>query len=190
MGLRVALAFVEFDIEQRASLYNNCDSSVKVNADDIELGTFCGRGESRYGPKDIIRSPSNNLKVHFTSSAFPFSNVKFKAYYYAEDIDECLDQNGGCEHLCHNVYGGFYCSCSPGYRLDSDGRSCTVKPRTTVLTENSGELDTRTFSNKRYYHHDWTIVAESGHVIALDFNAFHIIDWAACYLVFVKKHVN
>ncbi|XP_070543675.1 mannan-binding lectin serine protease 1-like [Ptychodera flava] len=192
-GLRVALAFVEFDIEQLISSYLVCDSSVKVYADDIEIGNFCGRRESRNGPRDIIRSSNNHLKVHFTPGYHKevIVAVEFKAYYYAEDIDECLDQNGGCEHLCHNVYGGFYCSCSPGYRLHSDGRTCKVKPRTSLLTENSGELDTKTLnlSINGLYHHDWTIVAESGHVIALNFNAFNIIEMA-CSVLFVKIYTG
>ncbi|XP_070560217.1 mannan-binding lectin serine protease 1-like [Ptychodera flava] len=189
MGLRVALAFVEFDLEESVYSYRNCDSSLKIYEDDIELGTFYGKRESYYGQKDVVRSPSNILKVHFTSDCHR-QYIGFKAYYYAEDIDECLDQNGGCEHLCHNVYGGFYCSCFPGYTLDSDGRTCTAKPRTTVLTESSGELDTGALGNDKYYPRDWIIIANSRHVIAVDFNAFHVIGLFACEDLFIMVYTG
>ena len=40
------------------------------------------------------------------------------------DVDECLDNNGGCEYICTNTIGSFECSCQPGYDLDSDGLAC------------------------------------------------------------------
>ena len=33
-----------------------------------------------------------------------------------EDIDECADDNGGCEHLCINKPGTFMCDCRKGYQ--------------------------------------------------------------------------
>lgn len=43
------------------------------------------------------------------------------------DVDECLTDNGGCDHFCHNYYGGHECSCRPGYTLQDDGRECVGK---------------------------------------------------------------
>lgn len=40
------------------------------------------------------------------------------------DIDECQKQNGGCSHRCSNTEGSFKCSCPPGYKLDSDQKTC------------------------------------------------------------------
>ena len=31
------------------------------------------------------------------------------------DIDECKEKSGICEHLCHNTYGSYHCSCKHGY---------------------------------------------------------------------------
>ena len=39
-------------------------------------------------------------------------------------MNECLDNNGGCDHNCTNTIGSFECSCQPGYDLDSDGLAC------------------------------------------------------------------
>uniref|UniRef100_A0A6P4FNB6 Fibrillin-1 isoform X1 n=1 Tax=Drosophila rhopaloa TaxID=1041015 RepID=A0A6P4FNB6_DRORH len=40
------------------------------------------------------------------------------------DVDECLEKNGGCSHRCSNSEGSFKCSCPPGYKLNSDQRTC------------------------------------------------------------------
>ena len=40
------------------------------------------------------------------------------------EIDECSIGNGGCEHLCHNVYGGHVCSCKSGFVLADNRFSC------------------------------------------------------------------
>ena len=39
-------------------------------------------------------------------------------------MNECLDNNGGCDHNCINTIGSFVCFCQSGYDLDSDGLAC------------------------------------------------------------------
>ncbi|CAL4108212.1 unnamed protein product, partial [Meganyctiphanes norvegica] len=34
------------------------------------------------------------------------------------DVNECLDNNGGCDQICTNVFGSFNCSCDEGFYLD------------------------------------------------------------------------
>ena len=45
----------------------------------------------------------------------------FCTYYYTyihnTDIDECSDNNGGCQHNCTNTEGSYYCTCVNGYDL-------------------------------------------------------------------------
>ena len=49
------------------------------------------------------------------------------AYYNdTADINECLSNNGGCEHLCVNDPGNFSCSCLEGYEL-IDMFNCSSK---------------------------------------------------------------
>ena len=36
---------------------------------------------------------------------------------FATDIDECLVDNGGCDHDCLNRDGSFECFCGDGYSL-------------------------------------------------------------------------
>ena len=43
------------------------------------------------------------------------------------DINECSSNSGGCSGTCHNTAGGYYCTCSTGYSLNSDQHGCTGK---------------------------------------------------------------
>ena len=43
------------------------------------------------------------------------------------DIDECTNNNGGCEHECNNTEGSYECSCRGGFSLTEDGRGCDGK---------------------------------------------------------------
>ena len=36
------------------------------------------------------------------------------------DMDECLDDNGGCSHQCVNTPGSAYCLCPDGWSLSAD----------------------------------------------------------------------
>jgi len=40
------------------------------------------------------------------------------------DIDECLNDNGECQHLCENSPGSHTCRCLPGYVMNDDGTTC------------------------------------------------------------------
>ena len=33
---------------------------------------------------------------------------------YLSDKDECAVENGGCQHICRNTIGSYYCSCQQG----------------------------------------------------------------------------
>lgn len=40
------------------------------------------------------------------------------------DIDECWEQNGGCEGSCENTVGSYHCLCPLGYQLNYDNHTC------------------------------------------------------------------
>ena len=44
------------------------------------------------------------------------------------DIDECADDNGGCDDTCINTNGSYSCQCSDGLRLLPDKKSCGGEP--------------------------------------------------------------
>ena len=49
------------------------------------------------------------------------------SYSFLLDLDECLTNNGECEHSCTNIDGSYECSCNPGYEIGNDGKSCEGK---------------------------------------------------------------
>ena len=56
----------------------------------------------------------------------PWTHYKlFLFALFCLEIDECLTNNGGCEHNCTNTDGSFFCSCDSGYELDSDMANCS-----------------------------------------------------------------
>lgn len=42
-------------------------------------------------------------------------------------MNECEETNGGCEALCCNTIGSFYCRCPPGLKLNEDRKTCQGK---------------------------------------------------------------
>ena len=44
--------------------------------------------------------------------------------FFHPDIDECIDENGGCSQTCTNTEGSFNCGCNSGFVLDDDGANC------------------------------------------------------------------
>ena len=52
---------------------------------------------------------------------FPLMDVLFTLFL---EVNECLDNNGGCNQTCINTAGSFQCNCSTGYVLAPDGRGC------------------------------------------------------------------
>ena len=54
----------------------------------------------------------------------------FKGIFTEEN--ECLNDNGGCEGLCVNTVGGYYCTCKDGLKLEPveavncDGRNDVI----------------------------------------------------------------
>lgn len=44
--------------------------------------------------------------------------------HWNPDVNECKDNEGGCEHKCVNTPGSFRCECPRGMRLDEDRLRC------------------------------------------------------------------
>ena len=43
---------------------------------------------------------------------------------FVSDIDECLDENGGCGQTCVNEIASYHCECLKGYELEDDLHNC------------------------------------------------------------------
>lgn len=40
------------------------------------------------------------------------------------DVDECLDNNGGCQQVCVNTMGSYECQCTEGFFLSDNQHTC------------------------------------------------------------------
>ena len=56
------------------------------------------------------------------------------------DIDECTIMNGGCETHCTNSEGSYECSCTEGYALMPDLRTCSGDDTLDMFTHELKEL--------------------------------------------------
>ncbi|XP_053576257.1 matrilin-4 isoform X2 [Bombina bombina] len=41
-------------------------------------------------------------------------------------VDMCTEMDHGCQHSCVNVPGSYYCECNEGYKLNADGKTCSL----------------------------------------------------------------
>ncbi|XP_025078060.1 uncharacterized protein LOC112554482 isoform X2 [Pomacea canaliculata] len=75
---------------------------------------------------DIPASRQGASDIGYTCSACPrgFFTKNHSSDCY--DVDECLNSTlHDCNMLCINTYGSYECSCQEGYRLSTNGHSCT-----------------------------------------------------------------
>lgn len=71
------------------------------------------------------------ISVYFQCTADRFDTFLLLT---SSDLDECDPSNAAedeeglrCQQICHNYVGGYFCSCRPGYQLQSDYHSCKGK---------------------------------------------------------------
>ena len=84
-----------------------------------------------------VYASQDSLEMEYypvVSSTWVIGNCSCKdvAYYLISyiinctDYDECLFENGGCNHICTNLIPGHECNCvSGGFELDEDGYTCS-----------------------------------------------------------------
>ncbi|RMC02076.1 hypothetical protein DUI87_21238 [Hirundo rustica rustica] len=182
-GFKIKLYFMHFDLE---SSYLCEYDYVKIETEDQELATFCGREttDTEQAPgQQAILSPGPYMGLTFRSD---FSNEErftgFDAHYTAVDVDECLeksDEELACDHYCHNYIGGYYCSCRFGYILHSDNRTCKVECSDNLYTQRSGVITSADFPSPYPKSSDclYRIELEEGFFITLNFeDSFDVED--------------
>ncbi|XP_044003802.1 tolloid-like protein 1 isoform X2 [Aphidius gifuensis] len=178
---RITLNFTHFDLEGNKAYNQDCDyDSIEIVSnlgDDIikRHGMFCGSTLPL-----PITSEGNRMRISFTSD----ENIQRSGFValFSADMDECANNNGGCQHECHNTVGSYECSCHNGFKLDENRHHCyegsckyeITSPRDTIISPNYPD----------YYpaRKDcvWHFTTTLGHRIKLIFKKFEIEPHQEC----------
>ena len=92
----------------------------------------------------------------FYADKYGVKTLIFTHFFKQTDINECAFINStsirtrlaDCEQLCNNTQGSFNCSCSKGYKLNEDGKSCDGK----AVKNNTNYTYTELLS-KSFFHY-------------------------------------
>ena len=88
----------------------------------LDLSPVTVMQDSHHPPMEIaLVSSFNNCGYALNSMA------------YIIDINECTEGAHDCDHICTNNEGSYTCSCSRGYSLAGDGKSCTGKQHLVLI---------------------------------------------------------
>ena len=139
-----------------------------------------------------MHSLNHNIKLNFIKVAISFQYFEVicawlsdNIYLYSTDINECLTNNGGCDHTCINTEGSFECLCNTSYILAADNKTCmpNVTDCDYVLDEPSGRISTSGFPNSPYAPNSnctWTIDLPAYKNIELKFIEMDIEESTNC----------
>ncbi|XP_026321881.1 tolloid-like protein 1 [Hyposmocoma kahamanoa] len=178
---RITLNFSHFDLEGNSMYQQECEyDSVTVHsrlgADVLRRhGVFCG---SALPPP--VTSDGSVLRVQFTSDP-SVHRTGFGAVYYI-DVDECAENNGGCQHECHNTLGGYECACHSGFTLHQNKHDCKEGGCKHDVTQPHGTIVSPNYPNMYPARKDcvWQFSTTPGHRIKLIFNVFELEPHQEC----------
>nr|AEP25603.1 bone morphogenic protein 1 [Holothuria glaberrima] len=179
---QVGLRFNSFDVERHDNcIYDYVEVRDGNSSESPLLGRFCGYSVL---PPDL-QSTGNVLHVKFVSDS-SVNKAGFSAEFFQE-IDECADNQGGCEHTCINTVGSYRCECEPGYTLMRDGQGCE-EACGGFKTSLQGNITTPQYPNPypRDKHCIWKIVAPSNYRISLQFRDFELEGNELCKYDYVE----
>ncbi|KAJ8670674.1 hypothetical protein QAD02_001933 [Eretmocerus hayati] len=178
---RITLNFTHFDLEGNNVYKQPCEyDSVEVSSklsDDVykKHGTYCG---SR--PPPLITSEASSLKVVFSSDN-SMQKSGFAAIFFT-DMDECANNNGGCQHECKNTIGSYHCSCHNGFTLHDNGHDCKEGGCKYEITAPAGTITSPNYPDYYPGKKDcvWHFTTTPGHRIKLVFKVFDMEPHQEC----------
>nr|CAH8868680.1 unnamed protein product [Trichobilharzia regenti] len=175
----IFLNFTHFNLEgrNRECRYDFINVYSGPTDNQKKIGTFCG--DQIPLP---ITSHTNELSIEFYSDK-SVQRTGFRAVFFT-DRNECDDNNGGCQHLCTNTIGSYYCACRPGFNLY--GRyECKENVETGCqqdISSPDGEIITPNWPNeypmKQTCH--WKITVTPGHRVKIIFADFELEPHQQC----------
>ncbi|OAD59859.1 Tolloid-like protein 2 [Eufriesea mexicana] len=178
---RITLNFTHFDLEGNNARQQECEyDSVEVSSklgDDIlrKHGIFCGTRLP-----SLITSEGNSLRVTFTSDN-SIQKTGFAAVFFT-DMDECANNNGGCQHECRNTIGSYQCSCHNGFTLHENGHDCKEGGCKYEIAAPMGTITSPNYPDHYPGLKDcvWHFVTKPGHRIKLVFKVFEMESHQEC----------
>lgn len=175
---RITMNFTHFDLEgnNHDCEYDSVDVRSKLG--DIEVrkhGVFCG---AHLPP--VITSDGNSLRVEFNSDN-SVQKSGFAAVFFT-DKDECANENGGCQHICKNTIGSYYCACHNGFVLHENKHQCKEGSCIHHISSPVGDIVSPNFPDFYPSKKDcaWLFTTTPGHRIKLVFNEFELEPHQEC----------
>ena len=110
--------YVYLDADECSLGLDNCHDNASCT--DIKDGFICTcntgyTGNGTHCESKLFHSVSCTTMMMLSTYILLHSYVRIYKNY--TDIDECSDNNGGCQHNCTNTEGSYYCTCFNGYDL-------------------------------------------------------------------------
>ena len=98
-------------------------------------------------------------------------------------MDECTDNNGGCQHECHNTVNSYYCSCHNGFVLNDNKRDCTEGNCKYEIRTAFGKITSPNYPDYYQIRKEcvWHFSTTPGHRIKLSFYEFDLESHPECY---------
>ncbi|XP_011344121.1 tolloid-like protein 2 isoform X2 [Ooceraea biroi] len=178
---RITLNFTHFDLEGNNIYQEQCEyDSVEVASklgDDVlrKHGIFCG---ARLPP--LITSEGNIMRIIFTSDN-SVQKSGFATIFFT-DMDECANNNGGCQHECKNTIGSYQCSCHNGFTLHENGHDCKEGGCKYEIIAPTGTITSPNYPDYYPGRKDcvWHFTTKPGHRIKLVFKVFEMEPHQEC----------
>ncbi|CAH1793785.1 unnamed protein product [Owenia fusiformis] len=173
----ITINFTHFDMEgnNHECEYDSLEVRSGVGADSTLHGTYCGTTLP-----GSITSVGNTLRIEFSSDN-SVQRTGFKGVFFT-DIDECAQDNGGCQHICKNTVGSYKCSCHNGFTLHDNGHGCKEGGCQHRITDPKGEVSSPNWPD--YYPSRkqcmWHFSTKPGHKIKLVFSDFELEPHQEC----------
>nr|XP_057905222.1 bone morphogenetic protein 1-like isoform X1 [Doryrhamphus excisus] len=163
---RITLVFDVFEMEGNdVCKYDYTEVRSGASADSKLHGKFCGEEKP-----ESVTSQQNKMRIEFKSDN-TVSKRGFKAHFFS-DMDECSQENAGCQHECVNTMGSYSCQCRNGFKLHDNMHDCKEASCDHMISGVSGTITSPNWPNKYPSKKacTWVVSTTPGHRIKLAFN--------------------
>lgn len=147
----------QFGIELLGASCNSPILAVGLPISSLELYTECDKLTTFQCFNKNVTCPKNQLCFNTEDDGYTcgcFNGFSLTNEGLCEDANECLQANGGCEHVCSNSIGGYECKCREGYKKSSINPKQCIE--ITVTTNTPGTR--QELSDGCHHYFVWALV--------------------------------